>query len=562
MKNYRLAEISFAGVCGSRFFKGIVAALASLLMFGSVSAFEIQSDSDVKSRWDNTFKYSAAWRLKDQSPALLSDPTLDDGDRAFNKGLISDRLDLLSEFDIAYKNFGARVSGAAWYDQAYMERNDNNSPLTVNAYSVPHNQFTKATRNLMGQRAEILDAFVYGKFESGETSTAARLGKYTLLYGESLFFGGNGIANGMTPIDVIKAQSVPNSQFKEIARPVEQASFQTQLNSNWGIGAYYQLKWVAHRLPAVDSYFSFNDLVGAGAERIIVADMPGVGPVASFYHGNDIKAKNSGQGGMQLRYRPDGGNVDLGLYAIRYHEKGPQVYVMPGLGVGPGQPADKIGQYALVYPENINAFGASFSTTVGAANVAGEVSLRTNAPLVSHTGVVLPIPGFLADNNVNPLYAVGRTAHAQVSMIDVFNNSPLWESATLLGEVAWNRTLSITKNPLALDPNTTRDAWGFRAIFDPAYYQVMDGLDIDIPIGLGYTPRGRSSAVIGFGVERGGDFSVGIKGDYLKIWKISLNYTQYFGPEGLLANTAIDVKTFKQDIKDRDFISFSVSRTF
>ena len=563
MKNRRLAGATFSpGFRVGGLSSKATALLVALLVTGSASAVEIQSGSDAKMRWDNTFKYSTAWRLKNPSALLMSDPTLDDGDRDFGKGLISNRVDWLSEFDISYQNFGARVSGAAWYDTVYNRSNDNNSPLTVNAVSVPQNQFTKATRDLMGQKAELLDAFIYGKFESGESRTAAKFGKHTLLYGESLFFGGNGIANGMTPIDVIKAQAVPNSQFKEIARPVEQASVQTQINSNWGVGAYYQLKWVPHRLPAVDSYFSFNDLVGPGGERIIVADVPGVGPVASFYRGQDILAKNSGQGGMQLRYRPDGANIDYGLYAIRYNEKGPQVYVMPGVGVGPGQPADKIGQYALVYPENVNAFGGSFSTTLGTANVAGEASLRTNAPLVSHTGVVLPIPGFLADNDKNPLYAVGRTAHAQVSIIDVISKSHLWESATVLGEVAWNRTLSITKNPLALDPNSTRSAWGFRALFDPAYYQVLDGLDIDIPIGLGYTPSGRSSAVIGFGVEHGGDFSVGVNGDYLKVWKLSLNYTHYYGPEGLLSNTTTDTRYFKQDLKDRDFISFSISRTF
>lgn len=547
--------------------RGILSRIGVAATFGfafstSSFAFEIRTDSDLKIRWDNTFKYSAAWRVKDRSPLLLSDPTLDDGDRAFKKGMISNRLDWLTELDASYQNFGARLSAAAWYDDVYNKTNDNNSRLTANAVSVPYNQFTHETRDLHGRKAELLDAFVYGKFAAGDTRTTARLGKHSFLYGESLFFGSNGIAAGMAPFDVIKAQSVPNTQVKELLRPIQQVSFQSQLDSNWSVGGYYQTKWEAHRLPGVDSYFGFNDLVGAGGERIIAGFVPGLGPVASFYRSDDIKAKNSGQGGLQLRFRPDGGNVDYGFYAIRYHDKAPQVYVRPGTGVGAGSPADMIGTYGLVYPENISAAGASFSTTLGTANVAGEISFRSNAPLVSHTGVVLPVPGFLADNDDNPLYAVGRTAHAQASMINVLDKNALWESATFVGEIAWNRTLSIAKHPEFLDPNTTRDAWGVRFILEPSYYQVLDGLDIGIPIGVGYTPSGRSSAVGGFGAEHGGDVSVGINGEYLKTWKVSANFTHYYGKERLLSNTATDVRYFGQMLKDRDFISLSITRSF
>ena len=540
--------------------KMAVAVAMAIAVAPSAFAFERDTGSDVKIRWDNTFKYSAAQRLKAASPTLLSDPTLDDGDRNF-KGLISDRLDWLTEMDLSWKNLGARISGAAWYDAVYNRGNTNNSPGTVNAISVPTNQFTQQTRDLHGRKAELLDAFVYGKFDLDETSTTARLGKHAFLYGESMFFGGNGIAAGMAPIDVIKAVSVPNTQFKELLLPVEQLSFQTQLNSNLAIGGYYQAKWEAHRLPGVDSYFGFNDLVGAGGERIIAGASP-AGPVA-FYRGQDLNAKNSGQGGLQLRLRPDGGNVDYGFYAIQYHDKAPQVYVYPSAGA-PTVSANglNIGSYALVYPENIRSVGASFSTTLGTANVGGEMSLRYNAPLVSHTGVVLPVPGFLADNDKNPLYAVGRTAHAQVSEIDVLGKNLLWESATFLGELAWNRTLSIAKNPLALDPNTTRDAEGLRFILDPSYYQVLDGLDLDVPFGLGYTIDGKSSAVGGFGSPHTGDVSLGLNGDYLKVWKLSANYTHYFGTTQLLSNTTTDVRKFGQMLGDRDFISISISRTF
>ena len=56
--------------------------------------------------------------------------------------------------------------------------------------------------------------------------------------------------------------------------------------------------------------------------------------------------------------------------------------------------------------------------------------------------------------------------------------------------------LSVEKNRQALDPNASRDALGFRALLQPTYYQVFDGVDVTVPIGLGYNFKGRSSAVI------------------------------------------------------------------
>ncbi|WP_454737216.1 DUF1302 domain-containing protein [Cupriavidus necator] len=540
------------------------ACAAALLLIGAtgasrVGAFEMDLAPEAKLRWDNTFKYSAAVRVKEASSTLTSNANYDDGDRNFSRGLISNRLDWLSELDLTYRNFGARVSGAAWYDSIYNRHNDNDSPATVNSTSVPFNHFTDATQTLHGQKAELLDAFVFGKFDLGDTRSSLRLGRHAFLYGESLFFGNNGIAAAQAPIDAIKVLSVPNTQFKELLRPVNQVSGQMQLPHGFSLGGYYQLEWRRTRVPAAGSYFSNADMADAGGERIIAAE-GAAGPIASFYRGRDQEARNSGQGGLQLRYRVDAIDTDFGLYFARYHDKNFQVYLRPGAGVGSTSPVDQIGQYNLVFPENIRTFGASFSTTVGEANVGGEISIRRNAPLVGDPQVVAG--NTAADNSGNPLYPVGSSAHAQLSVITVLPRSPLWASANLIGEVAWNRRLSIDRNAAALDANTTRDAAALRVVLEPSYFQVMEGLDISVPIGIGYSPFGRSSAVAGFGggAYHGGDLSIGVNGEYLKVWKIGLNYTHYYGGAAPLTTPA-GTLTFGQTLKDRDFVSFTLSRT-
>ncbi|MDF1552935.1 MAG: DUF1302 domain-containing protein [Deferrisomatales bacterium] len=556
----------------------VATALVSVLSIPAAHAFQFDlGDSDIRLRWDNTVKYSVAMRTESRS-GVLTDPdrnpsntNQDDGDQNFDKGLISNRVDLYSEADLIYKGFGLRASGAAWYDTVYNSTNDNDSPFTANARSVDHDEFTDDTRDLHGRKAELLDAFAFGKVNMGPTTTSFRVGQYAMQWGESLFFGNNGIAGGMAPIDVVKLLSVPNSQFKEIIRPVPQTSAQVQIGPSVAIGGYYQFGWEKTVLPAVGSYFSSADILDEGAEQLIVASVPGVGPVAGLYKGDDQDAKDSGQGGVQLRVRP-GFGLDLGFYAIQYHDKTPQIYVMPGVDpnigvINPGvlDPSDpsKAGEYFLTYPENIRAYGMSATTTWDVWNFAAEVSMRRNTPLVSDPVTIIPAFDLNAgaDNDDNPGYAVGRSVHAQFNWFAVFGPSFISNEASFLGEVAWNRVTSITKNSDVVDPNAERTGLGFRMVYEPTYRQVMSGLDLSVPVGLAYFPKGRSMVVSNFGPDNGGDMSLGLNATYLDVWRFALNYTHFYGP----AEGALDSEThlsLKQSLADRDFVAFSVRRTF
>lgn len=541
-------------------------ALAAAACAGSsgVSAFQVDTgDSDYSLRWDNTVKYTAAGRVKDRSAGLTSPAAanLDDGDRNFGKGLISNRFDLLSEMDLVYKRrYGLRVSGAAWYDQVYNESNDNPGfagGAFPNNRSVPYNQFTAATKRLHGRKADLLDAFVFGSFDLGDTQLNLRAGQHSVLWGESLFFGANAIAGAMAPVDVIKLISVPGTQFKEAIRPVPQVSAQWQLMNDVSLGAFYQFGWKANRLPAVGSYFSGIDLNPDGGEALYNA--PG-NPMGVRL--GDQKPKDRGQGGMQLRY--SAANTDFGLYLVRFHNKSFQQ--VNNLAMGAGGPY--VQSYQLPYHEGITAFGASASHTFNAMQVSIEGSIRRNQDLVSSqavdVGLLAPGGALTSNNSNNPAYAVGKTAHINVSTIWTLPSTPLAREATLLGEVIWNRVLSVDKNPSAVDPNSTRDAFAMRVLVEPTYRQVLPGLDLGVPIGLGYSPKGSRSRVLGPALppEKGGDFTVGLNGSYLNVWRFSLTYTHFFGAEAPLLVGIPPALSYRQNLKDRDFVAFSLRRTF
>lgn len=535
--------------------------LAHVFMAPHAGAAELETGNpDLKLRWDNTVKYSTGFRVKSADAALTGDPNQDDGNRNFDRGLMSNRFDLLSEFDASYKNFGLRISGAAWYDFEYNKANDNDSaPGTLNAFGVAHDRFPSETRKVNGRDAELLDAFVSGRFEPAGKPVTFRLGRHALIWGESLFFGGNGIANGQAPIDVNKALSVPNLRFNELIRPDNQVSAQVQLSPNVSVAGYYKLSWEENRLPGVGSYFSSiaPDFTLPGSDMLYV---PGQGTSIFFRRAADMEAGKSGQGGLQLKVRLEDPDVDLGFYALQYNDRNFQVLVKPGQFSNPALAPNQIGEYQLAYHEHTRTYGISASTSVGNVNFAGEISVHRNLGLQSTAQTDLT---GTSDNHHNPLYAVGNSLQAQVSWIASLGPSFIASEASWVGEVAWNRRTSITKNPGALDPNTTRDAWSLRTIYEPSYRQALPGLDLSVPVGLGYTPSGRSSVVGGFGVPHGGDISIGLNGTYLDSWRLGISYTHYFGPAGtFLVPITLANQTFKQSLKDRDFVSLSVRRTF
>ena len=315
-------------------------------------------------------------------------------------------------------------------------------------------------------------------------------------------------------------------------------------------------------LPGVGSYFSTTDTIGEGNERLIVGGPfpPFLGgnpdSPAAFFHGNDKEAKSSGQGGLQLRYAAE--TVEYGLYAIQYHDKSPKLYLKPGTGA-PNFSTGKIGEFYWVYPEDIQALGASFATTIDEYSFAGEASMRWNMPLVSNGQTVLP--GVDADNDKNPLYAVGRTAHVNLNVLASLGPSFISNEASLVGEIAWNRVLNVTDNRNALDPNATDDGLGIKLVYSPTYRQLFPGIDVSVPMGVSYFPLGKSSAIGAFGPDNGGDMNIGVTATYLDRVTLGLTYTHFYGAEDTTLNSANQFN-FKQSLKDRDYLAFSVKTTF
>lgn len=521
-------------------------------------AIDLNPGGDWQIRWDNTLRYSVGQRLK--APDLtLASPNTDDGNRNFAKGaLISNRVDLLSEFDAQKDGWGLRLSAAAWYDRAYQQANDHDSPLSASRASVPHNAFTKGTQDIAGQRVEMLDAFVFGRHDFGEGKVMSmRLGQHSLIWGTSLFFGMNGIAKGMAPIDVYKL-SIPGAQAKETTMPVPQLSSTLQLSDDTSVEAYVQFKYKATRLHPAGSYLSTTDMLGPGIERMFIGNATAnrcgatTVPIAQRFSNCYLdylgmaEGKQSHNFGFALNTRSAALDADLGFYAIQYRDTSTIIQTNTGGG-----------SYRLIVPtEPVKAFGASIARLVGETNFGLEMSVRDGQILAVKEGVVSP---------ADPSYVTGRTVHLNLSWTTLLPKGALWDGASFAGEFAANhvdaikdvRTTVGGRLPIGTE-KVNRDkhetSAGLRLIFTPTWYQALPGLDLNAPVNLGWSLRGNSMVDTSFpfsgSPDRAGELILGVGGTYLNKWNFNLSYINFLG------------KPERQPVADRDYLRLSIQTAF
>lgn len=503
---------------------------------------------DLEINLETGLEYSNILRVNNPSAILAGPNDLNgnDGDSNFRHGDVDNTFDVVPVFDLKYGEYGIHISGEAYLDTPYLGKNQNNQPASFNPYTTASNRdFTSATRNLNGENAELLDAFAYGSENFGADDNqvvTVKLGRQTLLWGQSLFFTNNGIAAGQAPQDVIKAQSLPNPQAQQIFQPVGQAVLTYQPNQILTLQGYYQFEWEPNTYESSGSYFSSTDFFAGGGQRLILK--PGV----YEYRGKDNRPTHNGQFGISAQ--ADIGAYGVGLYALRFDSKGiPETYSGVPLA---GQPAHSAGTYYFIYPRDIAIYGASLSTTVEDANVSGEISGRTHMPLTSVVGLLTKPGNADANANDHPLYAVGNTLHGQVST--TYTSTALSfdpGGVSLAAEIELNHVLMVTANKAALTPGRDATAGAFDISLTPAYYDVLPQLELQFPLSVRYAILGNSR--VDSTSNRGtGTLDVGITATYKTTWITGLTYQDFFGKPSTVYNS----------LADRGFVSFNIQHTF
>lgn len=520
---------------------------------------------DIEMRWDNTIRYNGGWRVQGRNPAFYNNPGYDETEGRFKRGdMVTNRVDLLSELDFTYQGkFGFRLSGAAWADGAYGDNSLTNPALTAasNYRNAQYNDYTK--RYIVGPSGEILDAFVFGGFNLGDTTVNVKLGQHNVYWGESLFSVGNSIAYSQGPIDTIKAATSPGVEAKETFLPQKQISAQAQLSNDFSVAANYAFEWNPYRLVPGGTYFGTGD-----ATR---SDFAATTPI-TIPNGSDIRPRNRGDLGVSLRWNPEWLGGTAGFYYRKFDEKLPWgVTQLRGLPVAPFALPTSI---RLAFARDTELYGLSLSKNLSSLSVGAEVSYRKNTALNS-TISVLPA------NGVEPTYAEsegarGNTFHAVANAIYLLPETPLWRGGSLNAELNYSRLLSVKSNanrfnaigyacPAGRGVNegcSTKDAWGMNVSFTPSWPQAFPGWDITMPTTLAYQIDGNGVA-LGGGNEGAVTWSIGIAGTLYSRYDFALRYVD---AHGRYATNAAGVATTTNGTNavqnDHGWLSFTFKTTF
>lgn len=575
-------------------------------------AMEINTGNpDLEVRWDNTIRYNLGVRTDQRNKSGIgNNPTFDEGEFRFDNGdVVTNRFDLLTEFDLVYQQkYGFRVSAAGWYDNAYRDGKARRNPAipapAQPAGSYVGDNYTAYTdRYYAGPSGEIMDAFAFGSFDVAGAPMSLKAGRHTVFWGETLLLGGalHGVSYAQMPVDLAKGFATPGAEAKELFRPLNSISGTVQPTTELSFGAQYFFDWESFRYPEGGTFLGPGDFAFNGPQQQFTT--LGLLPRSAAH-----EPDKSGDFGLSARWSPEALDGTLGFFYRNYTDKLNAVLATGGATPSPTNPLGL--QYGQFYAENIDLFGMSLSKNIGGVSIGTDFSYRRNTPLNAQTlgltpsalvGPLAALKPFLfphgAQNvtlNDNSYQARGNTWHLVVNALGVIPQTPLFDTASYVGEIAYSKLDKVTANqdmyfgegygacnpalnnpalPAAVrsqfkdsgDGCSTGSSFAFALNFTPVWFQVLPGVDLSMPLSYSKTLSGNSPVTLG-GNEGNGNYSIGLSADVQQKYRFDLKYVDFFGDvktgtiAGLPAVTAINgLSTL---LKDRGQIAFTFKTTF
>lgn len=410
---------------------------------------------------------------------------------------------------------------------------------------LPDNLDDEARKDLRF-KARILDLWVSKRFDVDGHMLRIRAGNQVISWGESLFIpGGINVTNA---VDLMRL-SQPGTQLKEAILPAPIVSAAAGLGAGFNAEAYVQLGWNANYMPPTGSYWSTFNGLGAGHDA---------------YGLQETKARNGGQWGLSLRYQPPGTQLNLGAYAINYHDKSPSfTFNNPNGALG------------WVYGEDRKLYGVSANFPVGDWAIGGEFSYRPKDAVTINaatTGCAAQGGNCWVDTTrmqaaVTSLFSLTPdTAPGLLHLLHADSGTLLAEAVAIrfpdlqreyggapvsAGGWGWGQEYSPAGTPVAVG---TRNSSGINFDFSWVYdgtlipgWQVVPEVYYFRALS-GRTPNSAATFMKG---AQSVNFTLGFIQNPAN-WQVAVNYARFMGGNSV----------FDQPYRDRSFVGLTVSRNF
>ncbi|AYC31831.1 DUF1302 domain-containing protein [Pseudomonas cavernae] len=574
---------------------------------------------EIEGQFDSSLSVGASWSTAKADKDLIGaanggtgfTQTGDDGHLNFKRGeTFSKIFKGIHDLELKYGDAGVFLRGKYWYD---FELKDE-SRLFKDISDDGRKEGAKSAGY------QLLDAFAYYNYNLADKPGTVRLGKQVVSWGESTFIGNS--INSINPIDAAAFRR-PGAEIKEGLIPVNMFYLAQSLTENLSAEAFYQLEWDQTVVDNCGTFFSSADVLADGCDNnftildpatinalrapgtLALLNSRGVNVVPEGLivpRGGDRDADDSGQFGTALRWLGD--ETEYAAYFLNYHSRTPNLSmknatsadIVRAFTTAGGALAQPIllgrGSYFLEYPEDIQLYGLSFSTTLPTGTAwNGEISYRPNMPLqingTDMTAKLATVPAGAFAGAGGGAAGVGAAAatggfesrgynrkevtQAQTTLTHFFDQVLGADRLTLVGEVGYTRIGALENpNEVAYGRDSiygsphgtaasnvqalraygthgffTSSSWGYRARGILDYSDVFAGINLKPNLAW-------SHDVDGYGPvfnEGSKAVSVGVDADYQNTYTASLSYTDFFGGD---FNTQTD----------RDFIALSVGVNF
>ncbi|HET8731162.1 MAG TPA: DUF1302 domain-containing protein [Moraxellaceae bacterium] len=567
-----------------------------------------------------------------------------DGDANFdnNSTPVASVFKITSDLELKYDNLGMFVRGTAFYDTTIMDNPPrgaspnyypNASDCNVQTTLTPQNcGWPKAIDDHSGSDMRFLDAYVYGNFSVANHPLNLRAGQQVVNWGEALFLQ-DGI-NSANPVSLSKLR-LPGAEVKEALLPLPMLYGSLGLTDNLTMEAFYEFDWDYSEADDAGTFYSTDDsFAGLGADRILVSVLNPVstltlaqqGATLGAYNGNgstwltnkrigDKPVDNTDQFGVALRYSLN--NTEFGLYYMSYDSHKPVAQAITGQAngyqAGDAKTVSAVNacvaagglaqtciatanaynyidttQYQLVYPNNINLYGFSFSTTVGDLSVAGELAYRPNDVILgelgdnlvayntlnaAYTGNGIAMPAGTILNNgqsIGPRTVVKDWVELETYNVDftVVNNfgprlgadssmgilelggsyipdgeNKMYASTASLLYLPYSQVPGGTSNSACnapkYDPNSClsegprndyldRFSWGYRAVLTGTYNDVFSGVALSPVLRFAHDVQGNSNRTGNF-LQNRKAATVGVNALYNQAVEVGVAYNVFWG---------------------------------
>ena len=599
----------------------IVAAMVSVVTpHAAATSFTVR---DVEGLYNGRLSYGALYRLQDQDPDLIaiasdgkaSTSNSDDGNLNYREGLVSNTVRAAGELALRRGNLGAYFRGVAFYDF------ENQSGDTART------DFDSDAEKLVGSEVELRESYINWRFRPWGMPALLRVGQQIINWSETTFVrDGLDLIN---PVDLVTVLQ-PATKKEDLRTPQRMVWLAINATETFSMEAYYQYEWEPVELPPVGWYFSNNDALGGeGLQSWMYGDGQtsdqgtnldqrfGL-PAGTLGFDEDFqrlpgfnrdKASDAGQYGAALiGILPDTNATKIGLHYIHYHSRLPlfmgrtadqaavaataeplvaarasaleTVYL--GEGVDPLEAAllgrDAAEQitlsnyaneasYFVTYPEDIDAFGFSFSTSASATGTlfAGEITHHKDFPFQIALNPLLQtvFSPVLFDSDVGdtslgdygPAEVIGGYEKLDRSLatleIAQIYRGRLWADQVLVSaDVSWAGVHDIPGSGAPPLTSSDEDSWGYRLQVIARYSGLFGGVNIAPFVAFAQDVDGTTPAPVSTFLEDRKSFTVGMRGVYINRVTAEMRYTAFSG--GGRAN----------NLRDRDLLRLQLSYYF